>query len=87
MVPYAELIGRLRSERGSSFPRFPKADPVHFASAIAGMTIFFSIAVPVIVPTLKFDPYDPAAIESLKAEVGRIARRLMGDPSGAEYGK
>ena len=84
--PFAELISRVRGERRGAPPRFPKAEPVQLASAIAGMTIFFTIAVPAIVPALQFDPLDPAQIESLKAEVRRIARRLMGESSREEEG-
>ena len=85
--PYAELISRVHNEHAGAPPRFPKAEPVQLASAIAGMTIFYTIAVPVIAPALQFDPLDPAQIESLKAEVRRIARRLLGEPSREEDGK
>ena len=86
-APYAELIRRVRNEIDGAPPRFPKAEPVQLASAIAGMTIFYMIAVPVIVPVLQLDPLDPARIESLKAELRRIARRLLGESSRAEEGK
>ena len=52
-------------------------DPVHLASAVAGATIFFVVAMPMLVPDLGFDPLSREQLEVHKQEVLRIAQRLL----------
>jgi TetR/AcrR family transcriptional regulator len=74
---FAQLIGAVM-ERDGELPRFPKADPLQLGSAIAGMSIFYLVAVPTFLPGLTVDPLAPEQIEALKAEVRRTTRRLLG---------
>ncbi len=83
-LPFYELVRRLRAERKPGPPRFPKVEPIQLASAIAGMTVFFIVAVPTIVPMLELDPKQPETLESLKAELRRITVRLLGEPTFEE---
>ena len=83
-LPFYELVRRTREERKPGPARFPKAEPIQLASAIAGMTVFFIVAVPTIVPMLELDPQQPETLESLKAELRRITVRLLGEPTREE---
>ncbi|MEX2205545.1 MAG: TetR family transcriptional regulator [Myxococcota bacterium] len=53
-------------------------DPVHFASAIAGATVFFIAVMPVLAPRSGIDPLAPEQLAAHRNEVLRIARRLLG---------
>jgi TetR/AcrR family transcriptional regulator len=53
-------------------------DPVHMASAVAGATVFFVAATPMLVPDLGFDPLSREQLEAHKQEVLRIVQRLLG---------
>ena len=64
--------------RDDPLARAAPIDPVHFASAIAGATIFFVAAMPVLAPETGIDPLAPAQLAAHRAEVLRIARRLLG---------
>jgi hypothetical protein len=56
------------------------------ASAIAGATVFFVAAMPMLFPDLTVDPLSPKQIETHREEMVRILRRLLGtqDPSPPE---
>ena len=73
-------LGRevLAATRDDPLARSAPIDPVHFASAIAGATIFFVAAMPVLAPETGIDPLAPAQLATHRAEVLRIARRLLG---------
>ncbi len=77
--PFYALARRLARE--SPWREFQFAvpiDPVHFASAIAGATVFFVAAMPTLVPNLRVDLLSPEQIERHRRVVLRIARRLLG---------
>jgi TetR/AcrR family transcriptional regulator len=58
-------------------------DPVHMASMVAGPTVFFVAAMPMLVPDPGFDPLSPAQLVTHKQEVLDTVRRLLGaEPSG-----
>ena len=82
LAPFAALIPRVRANRGAA--RYPKADPVQVASAIAGTTIFHLVAMPTIAPGIEYDPLQPERLEQLRSEVIRMARGLLGEHSGVE---
>lgn len=73
------LLLELEKE-GGSFPR--AVDPAHFASAIAGATVFYAAALPSLAPGIDSEritsPLDDPH-KRHRAEVVRIARRLLGD--------
>jgi len=54
------------------------ADPVHLASVVAGSTVFFVAAMPVLLPGLGFDPLEPARLEAYRNELLSTVRRLLG---------
>jgi TetR/AcrR family transcriptional regulator len=54
-----------------------KIDPLHVASALAGATLFFVAAAPVVATRPGFDPLDEAHIEAHKEELLRIVRQLL----------
>ena len=77
--PYAELIQREIFERADyRETKLAPIDPVHLASAVAGATVFFVAAMPVLVPDFEIDPLSPKRLEIHKREVLRIVRRLLG---------
>ncbi len=79
--PFFELAERVRKElRASDLDVSAAVDPVHFASAIAGATVFFVAAMPALLPDLKLDPLSPRQLERHRQNVLRIARRLLGTP-------
>ena len=73
-------LGRevLAATRDDPLARSAPIDPVHFTSAIAGATIFFVAAMPVLAPETGINPLAPAQLAAHRAEVLRIARRLLG---------
>ena len=81
MGSFAVLAARV-SEAGLAMPRFPKADPIQIASAIAGTTVFHLAAVPTLAPGIEYDPRQPERLEALRAEVLSLTRRLLGEHSG-----
>lgn len=68
----------LAASRDDPLLRAAPIDPVHFASAIAGATIFFVAVMPVLAPQAAVDPLEPAQLAAHRDEVLRIARRLLG---------
>ena len=53
-------------------------DPYFFLSTVAGTVMFYIAALPTFFETLPFDPLDPDRIASLKHNVLRSVRRLLG---------
>ena len=78
-LPPFHALGRefLDASRDDPLVRSAPIDPIHFASAIAGATIFFVAAMPALVPDEGLDPLAPAQLAAHRAEVLRIARRLL----------
>ncbi len=77
--PFVKLVERVQRElRGRELDVSALVDPVHFASAIAGATVFFVAAMPTLVPDLKLDPLSPRQLEMHRQNVLRITRRLLG---------
>jgi TetR/AcrR family transcriptional regulator len=68
----------LDATRNDPLVRTAPIDPVHFTSAIAGATVFFVAAMPVLAPDTGVDPLAPEQLAAHRAEVLRIARRLLG---------
>lgn len=67
-------------KEGGSFPH--AVDPAHFASAIAGATVFYAAALPSLAPGIGSERITSPLKDPHKrhrAEVVRIARRLLGD--------
>ena len=82
---FGALAERVSAEDGG-FRRYPKADPIQIASAIAGTAVFQLVAVPALLPGTEYDPRQPERLETLRADVLAIARRLLGEHSGREDG-
>ena len=80
---FRALVARVM-QAGRAMPRYPKADPIRIASAIAGTTVFHLVAVPTLAPGLDYDPRAPERLEALRAQVMRLARGLLGEHSGVE---
>ncbi len=68
---------------------FAPIDPIHLASTIAGATVFFFCATPLLGSEWPFNPTSPAEIATYRAEVLRITRRLLGSkgPRSLRSGK
>jgi len=64
--------------RDDPLARAAPIDPVHFASAIAGATVFFVAAMPALMPGTGFDPLASGRLAAHREDVLRIARRLLG---------
>jgi TetR/AcrR family transcriptional regulator len=76
---FHELIGRVVARQaGDPLVDAPPVDPVHLASLVAGSTVFFVAAMPVLLPGLGFDPLDPARLEAYRNELLGTVRRLLG---------
>jgi TetR/AcrR family transcriptional regulator len=59
---------------------FQPLDPIHLASTIAGATVFFVAATPLLGADWPHDPLSREQLSAHRAEVLRIARRLLGAP-------
>ncbi len=57
---------------------FEPVDPVHLASTIAGATVFFVAATPLLGKDWPFDPLSKDQLATHRSEVLRITRRLLG---------
>ena len=53
-------------------------DPLHFASAVAGATLFYVAALPNVLPDLPYDPLAPEPLAAHERDVLEITRRLLG---------
>ncbi|MEE3329913.1 MAG: TetR family transcriptional regulator [Myxococcota bacterium] len=86
LAPLAAHIGGLDNSartlvaeldhRGDEFS--DAIDPAHFAAAIAGATVFYAAALPSLSPEIQ-TPEGTRAHEAHRAEVIRIAQRLLGE--------
>ncbi len=64
-------------ERTGAF-RPLRSDPLHFASAVAGATLFYVAALPTFVADLPYDPLCEEQLNAHKRDVLAITRRLLG---------
>lgn len=65
---------------GQEAGEFHAVDSIHLASTIAGATVFFVSATPLLGSDWPHDPLSREQIASHRAEVLRITRRLLGTP-------
>jgi TetR/AcrR family transcriptional regulator len=73
------LIGRvIASSPADPMATAPPVEPVQIASLVAGSTVFFIAAMPVLLPGTDFDPLAPEQLAAHKREVLGIVRRLLG---------
>jgi TetR/AcrR family transcriptional regulator len=76
---FFELVGRaLAASGGDPLVATHQTDSVHTASVVAGSSVFFIAAMPVLIPGLGFDPLDPATLEAHRAKLLDTVRRLLG---------
>ncbi len=66
-----------QGERSGEF-RPVTRNPFHFVSMIAGGSVFFVAAMPSLASDMSFDPTSPEQREAHRADVQRVARRLLG---------
>jgi len=64
-------------ERTGAF-RSVRSDPLHFASSIAGATLFYVAALPTLVARLPYDPLSRDQLEAHERDLIAITRRLLG---------
>jgi len=76
--PFFDLVGRMLADPTDPLAHGATVDPVNLASAIAGSTVFFVAAMPILLPGLRFDPLEPGHLEAHRREVLGITRRLLG---------
>ncbi len=83
-APFVSLAAKVLAEsKGDPSAPHPNVDPAHIASTIAGATVFFVSAMPMLYPALGFDPLSRDQLEAHRSEVLKIARRLL-DSGGPE---
>ena len=76
---FYELIGRVLAQSPTDpMASAPPVDPVHIASLVAGSTVFFVAAMPVLLPGTDFDPLATEQLAAHKREVLSTVRRLLG---------
>ena len=80
-APFFGLAQRLlaRNEE-SEAPGDSPLDPAHLASAIAGTSVFYLTALPVLVPELGESPLSAERLADHRAQLLRVTRRLLGGP-------
>jgi len=83
--PFAEVVrGFMQRHAGEPVITQPQIDPTHIASTIAGATVFFVAAMPALMPDKGFDPLSAERLSTHKAEVLKIARRLLVRPAAVD---
>lgn len=75
--PILAAMERVMRE-GQSKGVFQPLDPIHLASTIAGATVFFVAATPLLGSDWPHDPLSRDQLATHRAEVLRITRRLLG---------
>lgn len=77
--PFLALLEALfaEGERSGAF-RPVRSDPLHFASSVAGATLFYVAALPTVVSDLPYDPLSREQLEAHERDVLDITRRLLG---------
>lgn len=84
-LPFIELVEEVQAEgragaSSGSGPGLAGVDPAHLASTIAGATLFFVAALPVLMPEARSAAPSPQDLETHRLQVLRITRRLLGLP-------
>lgn len=81
-APFFALAQRLLagSAEGGAAPGESPLDPAHLASAIAGTSVFYLTALPVLVPELGETPLPAERLADHRAQLLRLTRRLLGGP-------
>jgi TetR/AcrR family transcriptional regulator len=75
---FFELVGRaLAASDGDPIAATPQEHSVHTASVVAGSSVFFVAAMPVLIPGLGFDPLDASTLEAHRARMLETVRRLI----------
>ena len=77
--PFFELVQRVTRQLARDGPAPSLMDSVHFASAIAGATVFFVAALPALVPGTGFDPAIPDRLAEHRTRVLALARHLLAE--------
>jgi TetR/AcrR family transcriptional regulator len=77
-APFFQLAQRLLAadEAAGEAP----LDPAHLASAIAGTSVFYLTALPMLVPELGAEPLSAERLADHRAQLLRVTRRLLGGP-------
>ncbi len=78
-LPFLALLESTfaEGERTGAF-RPLRSDPLHFASAVGGATLFYVAALPTIVADLPYDLLSEEQLKAHKRDVIAITRRLLG---------
>ena len=83
--PFVHVVERFIEKHGSDATRPPlHVNPAHIASTIAGATVFFVVALPVLMPKATHDPLSRQNLAAHRTDVLRIARRLLGTTATRE---
>lgn len=75
---FFELVGR--AVAGSDIDLLAETsqhESVHTASVVAGSSVFFVAAMPVLIPGLGFDPLEPSTLEAHRQQLLATVRRLL----------
>ena len=76
---FHDLVTRvLAADPGEPLAAAPPADPVSLASLVAGSTVFFVAAMPVLLPGAQFDPLAAEQLAAHEREMLGTVRRLLG---------
>ena len=79
LSPFFDLVRRFQDEGAARGDTFADAiEPAHFASAIAGATVFYASALPALVPGVADAAEDPEASANHRAVVLSMTQRLLG---------
>ncbi len=78
-APLLAMLDRIYEEgRRTRVFRDDPVEPLHLVSAVVGTSVFFTAAIPTLLPRLDFDPLDPERLEAHRRELLTIVRRLLG---------
>jgi TetR/AcrR family transcriptional regulator len=80
-APFFALAQRLLAgSEGRAAEADSQLDPAHLASAIAGTSVFYLTALPMLVPELGGEPLSAERLADHRAQLLRVTRRLLGAP-------
>jgi len=80
-APFFALAQRLLAgSEGEAAVGDAQLDPAHLASAIAGTSVFYLTALPMLVPELGSAPLSAERLADHRAQLLRVTRRLLGAP-------
>ena len=78
-APLLAMLDRIYEEgRRTRVFRDDPVEPLHLVSAVVGTSVFFTAAIPTLLPRPDFDPLDPERLEAHRRELLTIVRRLLG---------